>query len=94
MDALKNVIIIRVVTFVYSYPHHHLRRNYGNILVISRIRDSKLWLILGDFNVLSSPDEKLSFSTGNSTRYNNFNKLINQTSLIDLGFLKPSIQLA
>lgn len=48
--------------------------------------DSKPWLILGDFNELSSPDEKLFFSWGNSTRYNNFNNVINQNNLIDLRY--------
>lgn len=35
---------------------------------------------------VSSPDEKLSLSHGNSIRYNNFNNFINVDNLVNLGF--------
>lgn len=44
------------------------------------------WIIITDLNELSSPNDKLSFSQGNSIRYNNFNHFVNTNNLIDFSF--------
>lgn len=49
--------------------------------------DFEPWFIIRELDELSSSDEKISFSKGNSTMYNNYNNFINNNNLIDLGFL-------
>lgn len=65
-----------LITFIHGYPHHLQKLLWDQI---GPITDTifKPWLILGDFNELSSSKEKISFSNGNSTRYNSFNYFIN-----------------
>lgn len=50
-----------LVSFVYGYPHYHLQKNLWKLIGNITDKDSKPWLISGDFSELSSLDEKLSF---------------------------------
>lgn len=50
-----------LVTFLYGYPHHHLQKELWKRIVNIPDKTSKPWVILGNFNKLSCPDEKISF---------------------------------
>lgn len=48
--------------------------------------ENNLWIIIRDLDKMSNPNEKVSESKGNWTWYNNFNKLVQNNNLIDLGY--------
>lgn len=47
-----------LVSFVYDYPQHHLQKQLWKLIGNISDKESKPWLILGDLNEFSSPDEK------------------------------------
>lgn len=76
-------------TVVYSRPYsifkHALRTNFESFC---RVYDGP-WLTLGDFNDIAFENEKFRGNMPNFNRMHEFNKMINDSKLLNLGFTGP-----
>ncbi|KAL5720793.1 hypothetical protein ACHQM5_013428 [Ranunculus cassubicifolius] len=76
-------------TFVYGHPIAWKRKLvWDELRAFSNVIDGA-WLLLGDFNAILRADEKMG---GNGTLHNSlveFNDLVNDLGLVDLGFVGP-----
>lgn len=56
-------------TFAYGYQQHYLQNDLRKQIAKLEYVDNIPWLILGDLNEVTSPNEKLSSHQAKSTRY-------------------------
>lgn len=77
------------LTAMYARPYnefkHALRYNFRSLY---QVYDGH-WLTFGDFNVITAVNEKFGGSKPSSKRIHEFNCLLNDCNLLDLGFNGP-----
>lgn len=76
-------------TALYASPIHERRKNLWNSLSSFATSLSMPWLIMGDFNDISNPNEKFGGSRANYYKMNCFNNFLLSSKLLDLGFEGP-----
>ncbi|XP_055835236.1 uncharacterized protein LOC129903716 [Solanum dulcamara] len=74
-----------IATFVYAKCKDHLRRPLWNSM-LQQSNTSLPWCTLGDFNVITDPEEKLEGVTYNMRKSLKFISTIEACGLQDLGF--------
>ncbi|XP_057746094.1 uncharacterized protein LOC130965343 [Arachis stenosperma] len=74
-------------TAVYTNPHYQMRRLiWSKLLDIANTMRGE-WLIAGDFNEIKDSSEKKGGAAIDLNAYNRFANWINESGLIDLGFI-------
>lgn len=71
------------ILYIWIFLTDFLKNALGKISSLPDMYNF-LWLIIRNLNELSNSNKKSSKYKGNSTRYDKFNKLINNNRLIDL----------
>ena len=64
------------ITFLYDCPQLHKQKDIWETLLTTKIFIISLWAIIGDFNEIIHPREKIGGTTSNSTRMQNFAYLV------------------
>lgn len=59
-------------TFIYDYPHQSPQKYLWKQVTDLPPITTEAWVIIGDLNEITSPNEKDSLSKGSSTRYARF----------------------
>ncbi|KAH0709402.1 hypothetical protein KY284_010829 [Solanum tuberosum] len=74
-----------LVTFIYAKCKEHLRRPLWDKLIHYSNKEEP-WCIIGDFNVITSTDEKLGGLPYNMNKIFDFLSMIETCGLIDIGY--------
>ncbi|CAL1407206.1 unnamed protein product [Linum trigynum] len=78
-----------LLTAVYANPAPMQRRVLWEALRELAEDQDQAWAIMGDFNSILRPEEKLGGAPFDSSRIQDFQDCINDTSLVDLGYRGP-----
>ncbi|KAL6174610.1 hypothetical protein ACLB2K_051256 [Fragaria x ananassa] len=73
-----------MVTFVYAYPKKEKQAALWNDLSLLSPTDNSSWVLMGDFNIIISPEEKLGGIGGVSNFMLNFSTFLNNNGLVSL----------
>lgn len=76
--------------FVYGPPYKKNTSDFWTSLARHGTSLTNPWLCVGDFNAITSPDDKFNGRPYNNFSTNPFTDFINQFELIDLGFFGNS----
>ena len=72
------------ITFLYGYLRHHKQKELWETLLDIKNYFIGPWAIMGDFNEILYPREKIDGTTVNSSRMQNFAKFIDNCHLMEL----------
>lgn len=78
---------IFILTALYASPSYYIRKQLWDKLSISSSFINLPWLLIGDFNDISSPRKNLEVSPPNRMKMRTFNSFLNKAKLIDQGFI-------
>ncbi|KAL6190194.1 hypothetical protein ACLB2K_036592 [Fragaria x ananassa] len=81
-DAVSNVNFL--VTFLYAYPKKEKQLALWNDITKLCPTDNSSWVIIGDFNITMSPEEKLGGIGGVTRPMLNFCEFLNNSGLVSL----------
>lgn len=85
--SLINSFSFRFMRF-YGNPRPELRKHYSDLLKCLHFMSSLPWHVVGDFNEIFFPNEKIGRDR-NSWQIDNFRNVLTSIVLIDLGFEGP-----
>ena len=71
-------------TFLYGYPQHYKQKKIWDTLLHIKYSINGPWAIIGDFNEILYPHEKIGGNQGNTSRIQDFGDFINNCQLLDL----------
>ncbi|KAH0737915.1 hypothetical protein KY290_036620 [Solanum tuberosum] len=74
------------MTFVYAKCKDHLRRPLWDRMIFRTAESNKPWCSVGDYNVITSIEEKLGGVPYNMRKSLEFVAVIEAYGLVDLGF--------
>ncbi|CAN1760797.1 hypothetical protein LINPERHAP1_LOCUS7673 [Linum perenne] len=74
-------------TFIYASPALHLRRALWDDIRRLCVSVNEAWILLGDFNAMTSPSEKTGGAKFNHIPSREFRECISDCSLFDTGFV-------
>jgi hypothetical protein len=75
-----------LISFVYGPPYSKNNSDFWTTLASFGATYPDHWLCVGDFNAITSPDDKLGGRPFNNSTANPFSDFINSFGMVDLGF--------
>lgn len=75
-----------LISFIYASTSYHSRKILWDNLQIFSTNHNSPWLLCGDFNEVTTSNEKFGGSPINTNRSATFNKCLHNINMIDLGF--------
>lgn len=77
---------IFLLTALYASPDFYIRKTIWELSYLSNFITTP-WLVMGDFNDISHPNEKFGGNPLTERKMKIFNDFLNKIGLIDLGFI-------
>ena len=83
MVYVYNLKINCFITFSYGYPQRFKQKEIWDNLLNIKNSIIRPWVIIGDFNEILYPHDKIGRTNGHSSRMQNFAEFINDCELVE-----------